>query len=244
MFSQQVPLVEHVEIGLLRLLDVVPQGLLEPRHVAGLDELQHLPVVVDRQPVQPNLVGETRAQRLDPEPDLAVGVADEGVAAQIDHGLVVRAVEGPVGDRVVGVERRPHGAVDFGHPRDERPVAALDGAPRCGGFEDFPQLADHHDLVRGEPEDIGPPLGRHVDETLELELQERFPHRRLRDAELGRERILGERLPEPQAAVDDARAQFVDNEFRQGFWAHELHGLTPAFGISARLRRLWRAADI
>ena len=125
------------------------------------------------------------------------------------------AIERAIDDVVAGIVGCAHAAENFGHARDQDGMIAFDGGSRGGDLEDFAQLADLHDLVAGQTKYVSTALRQHVDQSLELELQQGLAHRRLRDAELGGERIFRQGFAEPQAAVDDARAQIFDHQLGQ-----------------------------
>ena len=134
------------------------------------------------------------------------------------------AVERAVGDAVPGVFGDLHRIDEWLEARHKLCLVAFDSGGDRRDFENFAKLADHCDLVRRDAEHIGATLGQHLDEPLRLQLQERFAHRRLGHAELGRERVLRQRFAQPQAAVDDTFAQFFDHQLGQRLRAGDLGG--------------------
>ena len=113
-------------------------------------------------------------------------------------------------------------------------LVAFDSGGDRRDFENFTKLADHRDLVRRDAEHIGAALGKYLDETLRFQLQERFAHRCLGDAELGRERVLGERFAKAEAAVDDTFPQFFDHQLGQRLRAGDLGGARAVARRGAR----------
>ncbi len=152
-------------------MDVSAQQGLERLELSCLDQLQHLPMILHGEAVQGRLDGKTGAKGLNPESDLAVGVADIGIAAQIDDRLMVLTIERAVAHIVPGIVGRLHILEERAHTLHQFGMVPLDGRGDSGDFKDFAQLADENDLIRGEAKDVGSALRQDLDQALQLKLQ-------------------------------------------------------------------------
>ena len=138
------------------------------------------------------------------------------VVAAVEVDVVEGEVRVVVAVEVAGGDRLGHRRVEFAHAGEVGGAERGADVPERGGFEGADDLVEVADVVERQRVEAEPAAGQDRDETLRLEVEERFAQRRAADAQTGGEFVQVEECAGLEAAPGHFVAQEVVDLFPEG----------------------------